>query len=321
MSRRRIKKKRSMQDTSGMDSPIYALHTDLHMHSNVSDGRLSPQGVLESAMMGGLQVIALTDHDMYPQLSFGLHDVESTSDQRDSLVGKQIFVIHGAEISVSHEQTEQHVLVYFPKEAPEEFRSYCKKLCNNRSERYDEMVLLLQKRGCRDLDDSVHMTKDGERALTRLHLAHDLIQKGYVKNVREAFDSWLAPLELPHTFPTIETVLQDMRDMGGMTSWAHPKLNDAKKWLPYFQECGLQAIEVYRLANKKYHAKKQLLSMAKSQNLFVTGGSDSHGNRPLGDFFIGLSNYQPWMKLQGLWDDIECAFQLKISEDDKKKII
>ena len=303
MSRRRIKKK------IRIDSPIHALHTDLHMHSNISDGRLSPQGVLESAMMGGLQVISLTDHDIYPQLSFGIHTVEPTSDQKDILDGKKVFVIHGTEISVSHEQTEQHILVYFPKEAPEEFRSYCKILCKNRSDRYDEMVLLLQKRGCRDLDDSVHMTKDGERALTRLHLAQDLIQKGYVKSVRDAFDTWLAPLELPHTFPKIEVVLRDMRDMGGMTSWAHPKLNDAKKWLPYFQESGLQGLEVYRLANKKYHAKKQLLAMAKSHNLFVTGGSDSHGNRPLGSFFIGLSNYQSWMKLHGLWDDIEQAFQ------------
>ena len=65
---------------------------------------------------------------------------------------------------------------------------------------------------------------------------------------------WLAHLRLPHIFPTIEDVLRDIRDMGGMTSWAHPN-SKMQKWLPYFQECGLQGIEVYRLANKKYHAK------------------------------------------------------------------
>ena len=43
-------------------SPTHSLHTDLHMHSTASDGRLSPQDVLESALVGGLDVIALTDH-------------------------------------------------------------------------------------------------------------------------------------------------------------------------------------------------------------------------------------------------------------------
>ena len=141
------------------------------MHSNASDGRLSPRGVLESAIQGGLQVISLTDHDIYPQLAFGLHRVEIQSDKTQEVETQKIFVIHGTEISVSYDQTEQHILAYFPKKAPEAFRSYCETLCKNRSERYDEMISILQKRGCGDLDDATEMTKDGQRALTRLHLA------------------------------------------------------------------------------------------------------------------------------------------------------
>ena len=96
--------------------------------------------------------------------------------------------------------------------------------------------------------------------------------------------------------------------MGGMTSWAHPKPKDAKRWLPIFAKNGLQAVEVYRATNRKHFAKRQLISMAKSHNLHVTGGSDSHGTRPLGGFFIGLSNYHPWMKSMGLWDEIQSSF-------------
>ena len=70
------------------------------MHSNASDGRLTPKDVLESAAVGGLDVIALTDHDVYPQLDFGLHQFDATT-KKTTLSTQNIFVIHGAEISVS----------------------------------------------------------------------------------------------------------------------------------------------------------------------------------------------------------------------------
>jgi 3',5'-nucleoside bisphosphate phosphatase len=278
------------------------------MHSTASDGRLSPKGVLESAAIGGLQVIALTDHDVYPKLQFGLHHVSKT--EKKTTISKQhVFVIHGTEISVSYENTEQHLLVYFPKEAPEDFRSYCQNLCKRRAQRYDEIIDRLRDKGCRTLEYSCEDAKQGHRALTRLHVAQELVKLGYVKNISEAFDLWLIHLEFPETFPKIEDVLNDMKEMGGMTSWAHPKLKDAKRWLPTFQKSGLQAVEVYRAANKKYVAKKQLISLAKSNNLHLTGGSDSHGSRPLGRFFIGLANYHSWMKSLGLWEEIQNSFE------------
>ncbi len=307
MARRNIKKRIANRNKEIFNSPIHSLHTDLHMHSTASDGRLAPQDVLESALVGGLDVISLTDHDVYPQLSFGLHHIEKTA-KKTSLSKQNIFVIHGTEISVSYEDTEQHLLVYFPKQAPNSFREYCQDLCKRRAQRYDEIIDWLRDKGCHKMEYSCEEAKKGRRALTRLHIAQELVHMNYVQNTSEAFDLWLQHLEFPHSFPNIKEVLNDIKEMGGMTSWAHPKLKDAKRWLTIFANNGLQAVEVYRATNRKHFAKKQLISMAKAHNLHVTGGSDSHGTRPLGGFFIGLSNYHSWMKSMGLWDEIQSSF-------------
>ena len=318
MARRSIKKRNARLRKKRVFSEIDALHTDLHMHSNISDGRLSPQGVLESAVCGGLQVISLTDHDVYPQLKWGIHHISTSvvdKEQIQNTKTKKIFVIHGTEISVSYEETEQHVLVYFPREAPEEFKGYCKKLCKSRAKRHDEIIDILRSKGCNNLEYSGLEAREGSRALTRLHVAQQLIERGYVKNISEAFELWLSHLELPNAFPKIEDVLRDMKEMGGLTSWAHPKIGDAKKWLAYFHSCGLQGIEIHRGGNKKRYAKKQLLSMARSYNMHITGGSDSHGHHPLGRFFIGLANYESWMQPLGLWGVIEDTMKdVSISE-------
>ena len=116
LARRNIKRRICKSEQRNFSSPTHSLHTDLHMHSTASDGRLSPQDVLESALVGGLDVIALTDHDVY-LIPFGLHHLKQTA-KKTSLSKQNIFVIHGTEISVSYEDTEQHLLVYFPKEAP-----------------------------------------------------------------------------------------------------------------------------------------------------------------------------------------------------------
>ena len=84
MARRNIKKRIANRNREIFNSPIHSLHTDLHMHSTASDGRLTPQDVLESALVGGLDVIALTDHDVYPQLQFGLHHLKQTAKKTSS---------------------------------------------------------------------------------------------------------------------------------------------------------------------------------------------------------------------------------------------
>ena len=84
---------------------------DLHMHSDRSDGRFSPEEVLERAVEGGLQVVALTDHDLIGAVDPGLHRIGT----------RDLHVLAGAEISGTHDGREFHLLVYFPGEPPAGF--------------------------------------------------------------------------------------------------------------------------------------------------------------------------------------------------------
>ena len=88
---------------------------DLHTHSDRSDGHHSPQGLLALAAEGRLDVLALTDHDLAPALTPGVHTVG----------GRKIRVIAAVELSTMHLGTELHLLVYFPEKMPAGFSAWC----------------------------------------------------------------------------------------------------------------------------------------------------------------------------------------------------
>ena len=146
---------------------------DLHMHTLRSDGRELPQKMLEDAVRGGLDVIAITDHDIDPVLPHGLQQVN----------GKTIHIIHGVEVSGHHQGKEFHLLAYFPEEMPKEFRQFCRKLCQDRAKRYDQAV----KNMGFDLPLADALAQQGERALTRSHLARGLVEGGHVSSYDQAF--------------------------------------------------------------------------------------------------------------------------------------
>ena len=103
---------------------------DLHMHSDRSDGRFSPEEVLERAVEGGLQVVALTDHDLIGAVDPGLHRIGT----------RDLHVLAGAEISGTHDGREFHLLVYFPGEPPAGFVDFCSDQVKARARRYDAAV-------------------------------------------------------------------------------------------------------------------------------------------------------------------------------------
>ena len=77
---------------------------DLHIHTTLSDGRFSPDTVIQQAAQAGLGLIALTDHDI----------PHRRKTEKITVDGHEIWVIAAAEITVSHEGEEHHLLTYFP---------------------------------------------------------------------------------------------------------------------------------------------------------------------------------------------------------------
>lgn len=242
-----------------------ATRFDLHLHSLRSDGRYEPGEVLLRCARGGLDVVALTDHDLPTEMPLGRVQIE----------GRSLLVLAGAELSGMHAGSEQHLLVYFPGSVPEGFRSFCAQQCVARAQRY---AAAIERLGMPDLDAPSCAAQQGEMALTRHHLARQLVLRGHVSNIREAFARFLS--DSHHIVPPIEisflSALEIARSFGGITSWAHPQLALLQDHLPTFATAGLHAVEGLRPQLSSADRRKYR-NAARRYGLSLTGGSDWHG--------------------------------------------
>jgi len=238
---------------------------DLHLHSNRSDGRYAPEDVLSRCAAGGLDVVALTDHDLTSGVTHGMHHVG----------GRDIRVIEGAELSGVHEGREYHLLVYFPGAAPAAFREFCAERARRRADRYDAAVERLGLAGVPNASDEA---RQGEVALTRQHLAGALVDAGHVRSRRDAFRTLIGDAHgtVDAVDLTFVEAIRFARECGGVTSWAHPPLSAVRACLESFSKAGLQCLEVHRpYARGKDRRKAH--AMARKAGMAVTGGSDWHG--------------------------------------------
>lgn len=272
---------------------------DLHMHTTRSDGIYDTETVLDFCGKGRLDLVAITDHDIGPSVEVGWHE----------RAGHRFYLLHGAELSGVHDGTEYHLLVYFPDEMPTEFRQLCSELCRARVNRYNHAVDALQHRLREQFDEALLASalpkacaaaQQGQRAMTRTHLARGLVHNGIVGSFDQAFKLYLRDPELvpTMTFPYVEAI-RIAKSVGGFTSWAHPPIDAAERYVGVFAEAGLDALEIIRpRASSK--SRKRLRQLANYHDLKVTGGSDSHGyGRPLGHFAC-LGIELKWIRRLGL---------------------
>lgn len=258
---------------------------DLHMHTSHSDGKYSPDDVLKKAANGGLDVIAITDHDLIGATTPGMHEIE----------GRELYVIAAAEISGRHDGVEYHLLVYFPGEVPAGFREFCEEQCRERALRY---IAAVECMGLTGLAAPSEDAMQGRRALTRLHLARELVEQGHARHVGDAFGRFIGDRSenVPKLSLPMTRAIEIARAFGGITSWAHPRVASVKKHLSDFLGAGLQGIEGLRpMLNAK--DRGFLRNAARRHGLFLTGGSDWHGwiDDELGLFSLGGSDLGDFM--------------------------
>lgn len=232
---------------------------DLHLHTSASDGRYPLDEVLRRCASGGLEVVAITDHDLAVDLTTGPLEVD----------GRSLHVIAGAEISGVHDGHEYHLLVYFPREVPAEFATFCRHQCDERVGRYHDTF--------RSLELDIPLPEVG-RSLTRLHMARALVVAGVVASTSEAFVRFLGDARghVPSlSLPFVEAI-RIARAAGGLTSWAHPPRSAVEQHLDVFVAAGLQGLELAR-PRVRSSDRKTLKKLARRHGLFITGGSDFHG--------------------------------------------
>jgi predicted metal-dependent phosphoesterase TrpH len=113
----------------------------------------------------------------------------------------------------------------------------------------------------------------------RPHVAQAMVERGYAKSVREAFDRWLhadGPASVPRRRLTPVEAVAVIRRAGGVPVFAHPGLAGRDEMIPELVEAGLAGIETYY----PEHSAGQIQmyrDLCRRLGLVATGGSDYHG--------------------------------------------
>jgi hypothetical protein len=255
---------------------------DLHVHSTVSDGSWSPEAVVRGAAAGGLDVIAITDHDT----AAGFAAATAAA------AGLDIQVIPALEVSSTHAGRDIHVLGYFVGPDSAAVRAHAGRATGRREERMREMLTRLAKQGIAIDYAAVEKAAGPDRVVIgRPHLARALVAAGHATSLPDAFDRLIGddkPAFVPTNLLTAEEAVEVVIAAGGVPMWAHPPGDMVDALLPALLGVGLRGLEVYRPKNARTDVIRYE-AICRSRGLLMSGGSDWHtpeGGSALGNFFV-----------------------------------
>lgn len=246
---------------------------DLHLHSTASDGSLSPEQLVELCAERQLQMIALTDHDTVSGLAIA----------REKAQDKGIHFISGAEFSCIWRRQTLHMLALGFDDQCQEILSFMAELVLIRQQRAEKISEKLIKKG---IDPSIYQhandIADGV-SLCRPHFAKALVDMGYVRNVKDAFDVYLGQGkagDVKAQWPALDKVISIIKSAGGFAVLAHPtKYNMTftrlRLLFDELKSLGCDAIEVsYPGLNPDQG--KELVRWVRHFGFNISAGSDFH---------------------------------------------
>lgn len=242
---------------------------DLHLHTTLSDGRLTPTQLVDLCAKRGLQVIAITDHDSTEGLKEAMQAVKTYPQMR---------LIPGIELSTDIPGNEVHLLGYFIDYHNADFQRTLQRFREGRQDRGREMVEKLAKMGIHVLWERVKELSAGG-AIGRPHIAQAMLEKGYISQPQEAFTLYIGrngPAYVEREKHTPIEAVKMVLKVGGLPVLAHPmEVDDREKILPELKEAGLVGMDVFY----GYYTPDQvkyLQDLARKWNLVPCGGSDYH---------------------------------------------
>jgi predicted metal-dependent phosphoesterase TrpH len=251
------------------------LNADLHCHSTVSDGLLSPAEVVRRAQENGVELLALTDHD---ELG-GLAEARAMADE----IGLPF--VDGVEISISwgDDQTV-HILGLAVDPANAELREGLSRVRSGRDARAGRMAAELDKAGIHGAYEGALRHAGNPALVSRSHFARYIVEQGHVKDVKSVFDHWLAkgkPGYVEHSWATLEDALRWIVGAGGTAVIAHPgryRLSKAelREMFAAFKDLGGRGIEVLSGAHKDDEVR-EFSRVANEFGFLASRGSDFHG--------------------------------------------
>lgn len=261
---------------------------DLHTHTTISDGTMTPSQLVEYAKQKQLKAIAITDHD-------GIDGVSEAIE-----AGKKycIEIVPSIEFGTDYNGTEIHILGHYIDYKDKQLLNIIKDIQQNRHNRNKKMIEKLNSIGFNvNLDELYSITKN-QNIVTRAHFALLLLQKGYVKSRDEAFKKYISHgcvAYVPRNLMCAKECIKLIERFKGIPTLAHPTLykmsmNEIDLLVKDLVESGLKAIEaIYPLHSSQQEG--DIKAIAKKYNIKISGGTDFHGaNKPNIDLGTGINH-------------------------------
>ncbi len=254
---------------------------DLHTHTIYSDGALSPAELIDKALLNGINILSITDHDSVNGVIEAVKYGKSVG----------IEIIPGVEISTDVEDKEVHLLGYFIDVENVNLKNYLTFFRIERLNRAKRIIEKLNYLGVNiSIDDVVKRAKHS--SIGRPHIANALVDLGFVNNFYEAFEKYLrdnGPAYEKKNHLSAYSAIKLIGDAGGLTILAHPGFVSESILISLIKS-GIDGIEVIHPSHNENQIKFYR-GIVNSYFMLQTGGSDFHGGtkndeQNLGKFYI-----------------------------------
>ena len=192
-------------------------YIDLHTHTCLSDGNLTPEELLREAREAGIGILAITDHN----------STEDLTAYRAAF--PELKLIQGAEITCRYLQHELHVVALGIDPEDPKLRAV---LEQNQPDRRPYLTAILDKLRALGLDvgtyDELQAANPHSRHFGRMQIAKEMVNRGYVNSADEAFDIYmgahgqrLAYVANPLKYVSLEEAVEAILSAGGVPVLAH----------------------------------------------------------------------------------------------------
>lgn len=272
------------------------MKSDLHIHTNYSDGVFPPEKVIDAAIEADLDVIALTDHDNILSYEIALNYIKTLKKDKK----KTIEVIQGIEVNTIYKDSEIHILGYFMDGEDSAFKDLIKIQQQARIKQTKEIITLLSKK------EGIHIKYEDIKnqvapggSIGRPHIAKAITNAGGTGSVIEAYEKYIndkSPVYVQRKTVTPHDAVEVIYDAGGIPVLAHPHdLENAYELIKDLMHYGLRGIEAYHRKHSPAIVE-YFSSMAEELGLIITGGSDFHApNIVNGQIILGKNFVPEWI--------------------------
>ncbi len=249
------------------------LNADLHCHSVVSDGTLTPEALAARAKANGVQLWALTDHD------------EIGGQERAIASAKALDMkyLTGVEISITFAGKTVHIVGLGFDHTNTDLVQGLRNTRGGRAERAKEMSDGLAKVGIHGAYEGALKYAGNHELISRTHFARFFVESGVCKDTSEVFRKYLTenkPGFVPHRWASLENAVNWITGAGGVAVIAHPArygftANEEFALFTEFINHGGRGVEVITGSHSSADAL-QYADTALEFNLAASRGSDFH---------------------------------------------